>query len=363
MNMRVGIMLCGALGCTASTLIYGYYKGKTNKELFRKGSMWCSIKDDFLPETYDLVFAGWDIQKKTLSDAVKEYGILTFSDEIDVEIFSPVVGPLDYVHRVENIPVSHFSIYDAIDKLKKDINDFKNRNGVGKVIVINFSSPMYCGEKGIQGWDSATAYSQAAVSLGADWVEFTPSNSITKELETIAKESKARVAGRDGSTGQTILKLLFKDFLLNKGFMIDGWYSTNIIGNHDGKVLANIDYNVEKLLDKKSVLDDAVNSNDHIVNISYYKPCGDNKESWDCINFSGWLDTKMSLRLNWHGRDSLLASALALDIITCLIKCNNMNYPYGLVKDLDICFKNPINKHANSYFEQFNNFRNFVLAR
>lgn len=361
--MRVGVMLCGALGCTASTLIYGYYQGRNNKESFRKGSMWCSVKGDFLPETYDLVFAGWDTQKKSLSDAIRDYGILAFSDEVEVDIFSPVVGTLDYVHRVETVPVTHSSIDSAIEKVKDDIIEFKSKNSIDKVIVINFSSPMYCGQENIDGWDSTTAYSQGAVSLGADWVEFTPSNSITNELEILAIESKARIAGRDGSTGQTILKLLFKDFLSNKGFSIDGWYSTNIIGNHDGKVLVHADYNVEKLLDKKSVLDEVVKDvDDHIVEISYYKPCGDNKESWDCVNFSGWLDSKMSLRLNWHGRDSLLASALALDIITCLIKCDNINYPYGIVNDLAICFKNPINKQTYSYFEQFMDFCNFILS-
>ena len=361
--MRVGVMLCGALGCTASTLIYGYYQGRSNKKMFCQGSMWCSIKDDFLPETYDLVFAGWDTQKKSLSDVIRYYGILKFSGDIDVDIFSPVVGTLDYVHRVEAVPVTHSTISAAIEKVRKDIIEFKIKNSVDKVIVINFSSPMYCGQANIEGWDSTTAYSQAAVSSGADWVEFTPSNSITDELITLAIESKARIAGRDGSTGQTILKLLFKDFLLNKNFSIDGWYSTNIIGNHDGKVLAHADYNVEKFLDKKSVLDEVVKDSDnHIVGISYYKPCGDNKESWDCINFSGWLDSKMSLRLNWHGRDSLLASALALDIITCLIKCHNKNYSYGIVEDLAICFKNPISKKSSYYFKQFNDFCNFILS-
>lgn len=360
--MRVGVMLCGALGCTASTLIYGYYKNRENKVWFRQGSMWCSIAEDYLPETYDLVFSGWDSQNKSLSDVVRSYGILEFSDEIDINIFSPVVGPLDYIHRIEAVPVTHSTIVDAIEKVKNDIMEFKTKNFIDKVIVINFSSPMYCGKESIPGWDSTTAYSQAAVSIGADWVEFTPSNSITKELESIAIASKARIAGRDGSTGQTILKLLFKDFLVNKGFSIDGWYSTNIIGNHDGKVLAHPDYNVEKLLDKKSVLNEALEDNhNHIVSIDYYKPCGDNKESWDCVNFSGWLNSKMSLRLNWHGRDSLLASALALDIITFLVKCHNINYSYGIVEDLAICFKNPLYKKSNSYFEQFNAFRNFIL--
>lgn len=361
--MRVGIMVCGALGCTASTLIYGYYQGRNMKESFCRGSMWCSIKGDFLPETYDMVFAGWDSQKKSLSASVKNYGILAFSDEISVDIFSPVIGPLDYVHRVEAMPVTHPTLDAAIEKVKEDIMEFKVKNSVNKIIVINFSSPMYCGQEKLEGWNSTTAYSYAAVSLGADWVEFTPSNSISNELEALAIESKARIAGRDGSTGQTILKLLFKDFLANKGFAIDGWYSTNIIGNHDGKVLAHNDYNTEKLLDKKSVLDEVLTDADnHIVEINYYKPCGDNKESWDCVHFSGWLNSEMSLRLNWHGRDSLLASALALDIITCLIKCEIDNYPYGLVEDLAICFKNPIRKKSNSYFEQFNDFQNFVLS-
>ena len=362
-NMRIGVMLCGVLGCTASTLIYGYHKSKLNRDIFRRGSMWCSIKEDFLPETYDLVFSGWDIQKRTFSDTVKHYGILEFCGDIDIEIFYPIIGSLDYIHRVERVTITHSTISDAIEKAKQDINEFKSKNFVDKVIVINFSSPMYCGQEDLDGWNSTTAYSQAAVSLGADWVEFTPSHSITEELESLAIHSKARIAGRDGSTGQTILKLLFKDFMSNRGFSIDGWYSTNIIGNNDGKVLAHNDYNVEKLRDKKSVLNDSVKDSDnHIVEINYYKPSGDNKESWDCINFSGWLDSKMSLRLNWHGKDSLLASALAIDIITCLVKSEKNNYPYGIVKELAICFKNPVNKSSNSYFGQFQDFCDFVLS-
>ena len=360
--LKVGVMLIGALGCTASTLIYGYYSNKNNKETLKKGSMWCSVSGDFLPETYDLVFGGWDIQQTSLTDVVKKYGIVKYSGDIQIDLFSPVVGSLDYAHRVENHSVTHDNLTEAIEKVKSDISSFKSKNKLDKVIVINFSSPMYCGEKDLCGWDSTTAYSQAAVSLSADWVEFTPSNSITDDLIELAEKSHSRIAGRDGSTGQTILKLLFRDFLTNKGFSIDGWYSTNIIGNHDGKVLSHPDYNAEKLLDKKSVLDNVVSENDnHIVEISYYKPSGDNKESWDCINFSGWLDSEMSLRLNWHGRDSLLASALALDIITGLIKCEKINYPYGVVNDLSICFKNPVNRKSDSYFGQYIDFKNFVL--
>lgn len=356
-------MLCGALGCTASTLIYGYYHNRDKKEKLNRGSMWCSIENDFLPETYDLVFGGWDIQQKSINEVVKKYNIIEYTDDIHIDLFNPVVGSLDYAHRVEKYNVTHRTVSDAIEKVKNDISIFKTKNQLDKVIVINFSSPMYCGEKITDGWDSTTAYSYAAVSLSADWVEFTPSNSITDELIELARNSCARIAGRDGSTGQTILKLLFKDFLINKGFSINGWYSTNIIGNHDGKVLSHPEYNAEKILDKKSVLDNVVKDEEnHIVEISYYKPCGDNKESWDCIDFSGWLNSKMSLRLNWHGRDSLLASALALDIITCLIKCDYINYTYGVVNDLSICFKNPVKRKSNSYFKQFEDFRRLVCS-
>ena len=358
--LKTGIMLCGALGCTASTLAYGYYTGK-DKATFRNGSMWCSIAGDYLPETYDLVFSGWDLQKSSLSEVTKKYSILQFTDYVDMDLFSPIIGPLDYAHRVSGLPVTHFTLKEAIEQVTKDIEVLKKKYSLDKVIVINLSSPMYCGNTLLDGWDSISAYSQGAVLSGADWIEFTPSNSINEDLLSLACGTGSRIAGRDGSTGQTIIKLLFKEFLINKKFSIDGWYSTNIIGNHDGEVLAHPDYNVEKLLDKKSVLNDVVqNKENHIVEISYYKPVGDNKESWDCVNFTGWLDAKMSLRLNWHGRDSLLAAALALDIITCMIKYEKMCSPFGLVKDLGICFKNPIPHIENSYSDQFRSFCKFV---
>ena len=360
--LKTGIMLCGALGCTASTLAYGYYIGK-NKDTFRNGSMWCSIVGDFLPETYNLVFSGWDLHKLSLSDVVKKYNILQHTCNVDMALFNPIVGPLDHAHRVAGFPVTHPSLQEAIAQVMKDIDSFKSVNALDRVVVINFSSPMYCGKAILEGWDSITAYSQGAVLSGADWVEFTPSNSINDELIKVAESTGSRIAGRDGSTGQTILKLLFKEFLKNKNFSIDGWYSTNIIGNHDGEVLAHPDYNVEKLLDKKSVLNVVVHdSENHIVEISYYKPAGDNKESWDCVNFTGWLDSKMSLRLNWHGRDSLLAAALALDIITCMIKCEKLHLPAGLVEDLGICFKNPIPHIEKSYSDQFRAFCKFVTC-
>lgn len=361
--MSTGIMICGALGCSGSTLIYGYYTGRKNKELIKQGSMWSAVSGDFLPETYELVFSGWDLHNRTLSESVKRYGILPFSEDIKIDLFSPVVGPLDHAHRVLGIEVSHSSLESAIQKIENDIIQFKTKNGLKKVIVLNFSSPMYCGKEKIDGWDSITAYSRGAVSAGADWIEFTPSSSITDELQQLAIENKSRLAGRDGSTGQTILKLLFRDFLLNRGFSIDGWYSTNIIGNNDGRVLAHPDYNGEKIIDKMSVLNNAISDScNHIVEIAYYKPAGDNKESWDCVNFSGWLDSKMSLRINWHGRDSLLAAALALDIITGLIKAERTYRPYGIVEELAICFKNPIHAKAQSYFEQFKIFRDFILS-
>lgn len=361
--MSTGIMICGALGCSGSTLIYGYNAGKTRKDVFKQGSMWSAVSGDFLHETYNLVFSGWDLHTRTLSESVKKYGILPFSEDVEIDLFSPVVGPLDYAHRVLGIEVSHSSLETAIQKIENDIRVFKTKNALQKVIVLNFSSPMYCGKEKLKGWDSITAYSRGSVAAGADWIEFTPSSSITEELQLLAIKNKSRLAGRDGSTGQTILKLLFRDFLLNRGFSIDGWYSANIIGNNDGRVLAHPDYNGEKIIDKMSVLNNAISDNDnHIVEIAYYKPAGDNKESWDCVSFSGWLDSKMSLRINWHGRDSLLAAALALDIITGLIKAEKTCRPYGIVDELSICFKNPIHSKAPSYFEQFRIFRDYILS-
>jgi myo-inositol-1-phosphate synthase len=104
---------------------------------------------------------------------------------------------------------------------------------------------------------------------------------------------------------------------------LNGWFSTNILGNRDGEVLDDPQNFKTKEESKLSVLEhilqpdlypDLYKGFDHKVRINYYPPRGDNKEGWDNIDIFGWLDHKMQIKVNFLCKDSILAAPLVLDL-------------------------------------------------
>ena len=365
--MGWGLLLIGIHGASASTLAASLLT-TTKDSSFKKGSYWCSIAGDYPQEVYDLVVGGWDYRHSSLQEAVQQNAVFSFpessNNEVNGSVFPAVLGPSDYAVRVEGKSPTHKAFEDAISSLREDIKGFRDKNSLDRVIVMNMSSPMYCGPDIEAGWSSISAYSRAAVEEGADWVEFTPSDSITDDLIQLAERTGSRIAGRDGSTGQTILKLVLRDFLQDRGLQIETWYSTNLIGNRDGLVLAHDDYKITKLRDKTNVLPESQDGiKRHLVEIQFVPPTGDNKESWDCVYFLGWLNTRMSLRLNWHGADSFLAAPLMLDIISGLIRAHQLGHPSGVVSPLGLCFKSPFGVENYRFDRLYSDFRDFVSQR
>ena len=84
---------------------------------------------------------------------------------------------------------------------------------------------------------SSLLYAIAAIESNAHFVDFTPSETLEFcFINDLARKYGVQVSGRDGSTGQTMLKLVIADMLRIRNLHLDAWYSTNIIGNHDGLV-------------------------------------------------------------------------------------------------------------------------------
>jgi myo-inositol-1-phosphate synthase len=98
---------------------------------------------------------------------------------------------------------------------------------------------------------------------------------------------------------------------------VDGWFSTNILGNNDGKVLDDPQSNKTKVASKLSVLDEILGYEvtDHQVHINYYRPRGDEKEAWDNIDVAGFLGQRMQIKINFLCRDSILAAPLVVDLV------------------------------------------------
>ncbi|MCB1198501.1 MAG: inositol-3-phosphate synthase, partial [Deltaproteobacteria bacterium] len=139
----------------------------------------------------------------------------------------------------------------------------------------------------------------------------------------LANEEGVPISGKDFKTGQTFMKTLLAPGLKSRMLGLDGWFSTNILGNRDGEVLDAPENFKTKEESKLSVLEHILQPNlypelykdfDHKVRINYYPPRGDNKEGWDNIDIFGWLNYKMQIKVNFLCKDSILAAPLVLDL-------------------------------------------------
>ena len=157
------------------------------------------------------------------------------------------------------------------------------------------------------------------------------------------------VAGKDGKTGQTMLKTVIAPALRTRALHVDGWFSTNILGNRDGRALESPGSLKSKVMTKASVLDQILGYEvkNHIVDIRYYAPRGDNKEAWDNIDVTGFLGQKMQLKVNFLCRDSILAAPLVIEIARVLDLAKRRGEG-GVQEQLGLFFKLPQTRDGRS---------------
>jgi myo-inositol-1-phosphate synthase len=100
---------------------------------------------------------------------------------------------------------------------------------------------------------------------------------------------------------------------------------------------------------KKSVLDEMLGYpvEDHIIDIRYYRPRGDDKEAWDNIDITGFMGQRMQIKVNFLCKDSILAAPLTIEIARCLGLADRRGQG-GVQEQLGVFFKAPMvaNGHA-----------------
>ena len=172
------------------------------------------------------------------------------------------------------------------------------------------------------------------------------------------RRRRSPLAGKDLKTGQTLIKTIIAPGLKARLLGVDGWYSTNILGNRDGEVLDDPESFKTKEESKKSVLDyilqpqlypDLYEDLCHVVRINYYPPRGDNKEGWDNIDLVGWLGYPMQLKINFLCRDSILAAPIVLDVALFLDLAKRAGM-HGIQEWLSFYFKSPV--HAPGLYPE-----------
>jgi myo-inositol-1-phosphate synthase len=260
---------------------------------------------------------------------------------------------------------------DTIKRIQTDLREFRERNGLAQVVVINVAStepPFDLGRAhaNLAELDAAleanagpvlpasSLYAYAALDLGMPYVNFTPSlGADPPALLELAVKRKATVCGKDGKTGETMLKSVLAPMFADRNLQIMSWVGHNIFGNRDGIVLNDPANKASKVKSKDALLSQILGYKPQtLVSIEYVESLDDWKTAWDHIHFRGFLGTKMILQFTWQGCDSLLAAPFVLDLARLSLLAQNRG-EFGLLKHLSAFFKSPMGVGEHHFFRQF----------
>ncbi|TGD98229.1 inositol-3-phosphate synthase [Methylobacterium nonmethylotrophicum] len=369
---RVGVAFVGMGGAVATTAIAGI-------EMIKSGSN----RLDGLPLAghavagmvgyKDLVFGGWDLNGDDLGAAASGHGVLTKQDlENGAQVLNgmkpwPAVGSAKFCRNIDGqnriVAKDH---REAVDCIADDLKRFREQSGVDDVVVVNLASTerwpdlddptlnsAAAFERGLDASDEAISpamlYAYAAIKNGIPYANFTPSVAAdVPALVDLARQMNVPVAGKDGKTGQTMMKTVLAPALKSRALHVDGWFSTNILGNRDGLALNDKDSLQSKLNTKGTVLDSILGYpvEDHLVHIHYYRPRGDDKEAWDNIDVTGFLGQRMQIKINFLCKDSILAAPLVIEIARVLDLAKKRG-DGGVQEQLSLFFKAPMVKNGH----------------
>jgi myo-inositol-1-phosphate synthase len=193
------------------------------------------------------------------------------------------------------------------------------------------------------------------------YINFTPSlgNDIPA-IKELAEKERVPHCGKDGKTGETLVKTALVPMFKLRNLIIEGWYGSNILGNLDGRILNNPDNKQSKLITKTSVVPKMLGYKPHLGSrIDYFPPLVDHKVAWDFIAFRGFLNHRMNMQFTWQGCDSILAAPLVIDLIR-LMELAKRKGIAGVVKKLAVYFKDPIDINVLDLCTQYELFKSWI---
>ena len=361
----LGIAIIGLGGAVATTAVAGSILMR--KGLQRPVGLPLAEFDHLdLADYSNLYFTGWDLYQDDLYKAAEHHRVLdreqlaAVKDEMSQMFPLEAIRKESYCEGVVNGEDSTEGHRQLVATIQEQIADFAAEVG-GNVVVINLASTESALDLSDEKYQSIEAfeaaldsdhecispamlYAYACITSGTPYGNFTPSVAAdVPALRMLAAERNVPVAGKDGKTGQTYVKTVIAPALRARALEVDGWFSTNILGNRDGEALRKPKSLLNKINTKGDVLTSCLGYpvEDHVVKINYYKPRGDNKEAWDNIDVTGFLGHQMQIKVNFLCKDSILAAPLALEIARCLDLAKRKGRG-GVAESLGVFFKAPM---------------------
>ncbi len=268
----------------------------------------------------------------------------------------------------------------AIERIQEDIVAFRKANRLDQVVVANVPStePPFAldevhdslehlqpalGQRRTNLLPASALYAWAALDLGFPYINFTPSLGASfPAIAQLAQERRAVYAGKDGKTGETLLKTALAPMFAARNLRILSWVGHNIFGNRDGQVLDDPRNKESKIRTKDQVIAQIVGYKPQThVSIEYIESLDDWKTAWDHIHFAGFLGVKMTMQFTWQGCDSILAAPLLLDLARLALFAQRRG-EVGVLRHLACFFKSPMGVAEHDFFKQFSLLEHYVHA-
>lgn len=231
---------------------------------------------------------------------------------------------------------------ELIGTFAADMTAFTRDNGLARTVVVNVASTEAAPHEGDPALPSSSRYAAAAMRAGCPYVNFTPSTGLHHpRLREAARRSGLPHAGRDGKTGQTLLRSVLAPMFAQRALPVRAWSGTNLLGGGDGAALADPGAAAAKNAGKERVLADSLGRlPEGELHIDDVPALGDWKTAWDHVAADGFLGSRMILQTIWQGCDSALAAPLVLDLARILARAHEAGFS-GAVEGLGFYFKDP----------------------
>ena len=404
---KLGVMIVG-LGAVSTTFIAGVLSARkgltkpvgalTQYDKIRVGTGETERRLSYqeilsLPTLHDLEFAAWDVYPENAFESAVNADVLRAKDllplQTELEAVRPLPAAFDrhYAQRIDGTnALPEMTRWEMVEHLRQDIRQFKAERGVERVVVLWAASteiyvPVHQVHQSVASLEAAMrandcehvapsmCYAFAALMEGAPFIMGAPNTTVDiPAMWQLAEQQRVPIAGKDFKTGQTLVKSGFSPILSTRCLGLNGWFSTNILGNRDGFVLDEPANFRTKEVSKLSTLETILRPEEqpdlygdyyHKVRINYYPPRGDDKEGWDNIDIFGWMGYPMQVKINFLCRDSILAAPLCLDLVL-LIDAAARDGRYGTQRFLSFYLKSPQHDYTVGEEPENNLYRQYV---
>ncbi|MCB9886493.1 MAG: inositol-3-phosphate synthase [Planctomycetes bacterium] len=268
-------------------------------------------------------------------------------------------------------PARRATLRQQLDQVKRDIRAFAKKHRLQRIVCVNLTSTepalrLGAAHRSLAAFERAidrddvkavrpsSLYAYAAATLGLPLIVFTPGNAaLTPAIREAFAASGAPYMGNDGKTGETLVKSALAPMFRYRNLRVLSWQGYNILGDRDGRVLADPKNKATKVASKDGLLPSILGYPLHShVGIDYVPSLNDLKTAWDFVHFEGFLGFKMALQFVWQGCDAILAAPLVLDMVRFADLAQRRGEA-GPMPHLACFFKQPLDTREHNLHRQW----------